>query len=118
MLDVNIDNLRVYDAKGALVAASKYEGRTSLMTTGCKIQLIANDAVVDEITVVLLGDTNKDGKINASDYSTTRTIALAGNSSSLEICLQYANDVNKDGKVNASDYAVVRNAALAGTAIA
>ena len=112
MLEVNVDNVRVYDAKNALVASSKYDNARTAIGTGYRIQLVSGDAVLDEIVVCLIGDFNSDGKVTAADYNAVKTAVVNKTTDDLDPAYTYAADVNKDGKVTAADYKVIKDAVV------
>ncbi len=103
MLNVDINNLRVYDQKGALVASSKYNNSRTSIGTGYVIQLMSGDIVLDEIQVCLTGDTSGDGKITAADVNQLNADISSGGIDSYKLCVTYAADVSRDGKVTAAD---------------
>lgn len=49
------------DAAGTVLSSD------SIIGTGCKVQRVQNGSVVDEVTVVVKGDTNGDGYVNIAD---------------------------------------------------
>ena len=57
--------------------------------------------------IIVYGDTNGDGLVNAVDYVKIRNYIMG--SSSLTGSFKEASDVNQDGSVNAVDYVNVRN---------
>ena len=73
--------------------------------TGCIARVSNGGATVKDYTVVLFGDANGDGKINAIDLTTInwhllKKKAIAGGFLS-------ASDVNHDDKANAIDLATI-----------
>lgn len=86
------------------ITIEKIEGGTAIgeIKTGAKIK-IGNK----EYTAVVLGDTNGDGKIKATDYMQLKNF-ITGKSKSTE-AQEKASDVNGDGKVKATDYMQLKN---------
>lgn len=92
--------IKVINSTGVLLTDSNYVG------TGCRVQLVSDDVVVDEMIIVVLGNVNGDGKINGTDYLRIRGAFLKTYSMSGEFLK--AADVNGDGKINGTDYLRVR----------
>ncbi len=109
MLEIDINNIKVYDTKGALVAASKYNSSKTVVGSGYKIQLVSGDAVLDEIMICLRGDVNGDGKINITDVNTLYNAIVDSSVGSYSKCLTYAADYSKDGKANITDVNSIYN---------
>ena len=61
---------------------------------------------------MIYGDTNKDGKVSASDYVLIKNHIL--NLKKLYGIVKDAGDVNRDGKASASDYVLIKNHILYG----
>lgn len=103
----------------------KYEETESnqnliVMTLGITIEKIENGTAIGEIKTgakikigdkeyiaVVLGDTNGDGKIKATDYMQLKNF-ITGKSKPAE-AQEKASDVNGDGKVKATDYMQLKN---------
>lgn len=86
--------------------------------TGCIVKCVSlkNPTVIFEtVTVILYGDVNGDGLINASDYSAVTNCATAAGTIDGDI-YKSAADVNRDGAVDAYDAIAIdlhRNGMLA-----
>ncbi len=102
-LKINLFNpdetVRIYDKQGIEYTGGK-------VATGMSVKLIVGGEIRDELTVVIRGDTNGDGYIDISDYTSVRLDilelkALAG-------VLRAAADVNIDGYIDISDYTSIR----------
>ncbi len=91
--------LRIYDSKGNMLK------NTNKITTGCTIRLIdAAGNTTDNLTIVLFGDVNCDGKIDGIDTVVVR--AMAGgmfSASDISAAQLAAADVNLDSAVTAVD---------------
>lgn len=57
----NAENIQIVDKDGKLLNDDAFVG------TGCKIQLVKNDVVKDEVTVVIKGEIDGNGIINSDD---------------------------------------------------
>ena len=64
-LSNNPDDIKVYDKNG-----TQYTGDN--IATNMVIKLVVNGVVKDELSAVIRGDTNGDGKINITDYTLVR----------------------------------------------
>ncbi len=76
---------------------------SDLVTTGTHITLYSDDTVVHQITVVVTGDINGDGKISLIDFANMKAYMLGDKKfASFD---KYAADVNGDGKLSLIDFA-------------
>lgn len=75
----------------------------ALVGTGCVISIPTGESV----TVVVKGDTDGNGEIDATDYARMKTAFL--NSTSLDGAYKSASDVNNDGEMDATDYAIIKS---------
>ena len=96
----NAEAIIVKDADGNVLADDAAVG------TGTKLVLMEGTEVVTEITVVIAGDTNGDGKVDTADYMALQQ-QVAGDGT-LEGAYVEAADYNGDGVVNAIDYLLVK----------
>jgi hypothetical protein len=64
--------------------------------------------ILSEKTNILLGDINKDGKVNAGDYTLLRRHLLRIDGYILEGDKLKAADVDLSGAVNAGDFTLIR----------
>lgn len=78
----------VKDSNGNIVGATVTPG------TGCIVN--------DEFTIVVIGDSNGDGKINSGDLFAVQKY-LINNTTDISNFIKSAMDVNKDGKINSGD---------------
>lgn len=92
-------NIKVYDA-----SVKEYKG--NLLCTGMKVKLIIEGTVRDELTIVILGDGNGDGKISITDYTLTRLDIL--DLKALDGEFREASDINGDGIISITDYTLIR----------
>lgn len=77
-----------------------------LMETGMKVNLVINDTVHDELSIVVLGDASGDGLISITDYTLTRLDILG--LKNLEGAYRQASDINGDGQISITDYTLMR----------
>ena len=89
----------------SLKNSSGKEKNSGKLATGDKVTItVGSDTKNYE--VVIYGDANGDGEINAVDYVRIRKYIM--NTASLADSYKEASDVNKDGSVNAIDYVRIR----------
>ena len=86
--------------------SSNKEITNGLIATGQKIIVTINGSS-KTYNVIVLGDTNGDGKISAIDYSKVKSHILGINK--LSGVYSTAADTNKDGKISAIDYSKVKS---------
>lgn len=79
---------------------------SGIVASGDKIN-IKTDREEKNYTVIIYGDVNGDGKINASDYVAIKNDIM--DIKKLSTQEKYYADANKDGKINASDYVAIKN---------
>ncbi len=96
-------NVRIVNGSGTVLASDDIAG------TGCKVQLVKNSSVADEISILLVGDITGDGKINSRDIASLQR-HITGALTLENVYLMAANvneDVDNDGnhKVNSRDIA-------------
>ncbi len=102
-------NLTVAEGYGYSVVVLNPNGTvntTSLVGTGSTVRVMVGGQSVQDYKVVLYGDANGDGRINAIDLTAVRWHMLLKktiNGSSI-----IAADVNRDGKINAIDLAYIK----------
>ena len=114
--DISSIKTKILNAKSDAVVTLKNSSgtikNTGIIVTGDKVSvMVGNDA--KEYQVVLYGDSNGDGKVNAVDYVRIKNSIIG--TANLTSVYKEAADVNKDGKVNAVDYVRVKNSII-GTA--
>lgn len=82
-----------------------FENNNAVVGTGCKIQLKDVDEVIDEVTLVIYGDVNGDGAVDAFDAI---AVDLANNETyKLENEYAEAADATGDGEISVADYAYI-----------
>ena len=94
----NTDEICVVDKNGNTVDTNV------TLCTGMKINLIVNDIVVDEITIVIKGEINGDGMITTKDVTLQRRFIANWESDIIES----SADIDKDGTISAKDTALIR----------
>lgn len=77
-----------------------------VLCTGMTVKLIIDGIVRDELTIIILGDVNGDGKISITDYTLVRLDILG--LKSLAGVFNKAGDINEDGKISITDYTLIR----------
>lgn len=81
-------------------------GASDLISSGQKIQIVYQNKVVDEYTLILKGDLTGDGKINIMDIvKYKRQLLHVEDLSGISLL---AGDLNGDGKINIMDYVVIK----------
>ena len=93
------------DAIISLKNSSGSEKNSGKLATGDKVSITVGSDT-KEYEVVVYGDANGDGDINAIDYVRIRKYIM--NTANLSGSYSSAADVNKDGAVNAIDYVRIR----------
>jgi hypothetical protein len=101
------------DASIQITSESGKEKTDSILATGDKV-IIKSGNETKTYSIVIYGDTNGDGKINAQDYVKIKNYIM-GNS--LGSVYKEAADADKNGKVNAQDYVKVKNYIMGNTTI-
>lgn len=91
--------IKFYDIDGIELTDTDYVG------TGCKIQLVAGDNIIDSKTVVVTGDMNGDGIINNKDVAMMNKYLV--DKVTANECQGLAIDVNGDGYINNRDAAML-----------
>ena len=79
---------------------------TETLGTGMEVRLIVNDQVMQTLQVVVVGDTNGDGKINITDMLAAKAHLLE--KGQLSGAAAQAADTNQDGKVNITDFLQIK----------
>jgi len=92
-------------AKIELKDSVNNEKTTGKLATGDKVTVTANEES-KQYEVVIYGDANGDGDINAVDYVRIRKYIM--NTANLSGSYLESSDVNKDGNVDAIDYVRIR----------
>lgn len=93
-------------AKVTWFNSSGKQKTSGIVASGDKIN-IKTDREEKNYTVIIYGDVNGDGKINASDYVAIKNDIM--DIKKLSTQEKYYADANKDGKINASDYVAIKN---------
>ena len=93
------------DAEVLFTTSNGTEKTTGIMNTGDKVKITVGEDI-KEYQIVIYGDANGDGEINAIDYVRIRKYIM--NTANLSEAYKEASDVNKDGEVNAIDYVRIR----------
>lgn len=100
----NADKIIVLDADGNEVKPS------SDLKNGFIAQLSIDGVVHDERRIIVSGDVNANGKIDAADYLMIKRAFLGTHT--LDTISGFAADVNINGKLDAADYLMVKRAFL------
>ena len=93
-------------AKVTWFNSSGKQKTSGIVASGDKIN-IKTDREEKNYIVIIYGDVNGDGKINASDYVAIKHDIM--DIKKLSTQEKYYADANKDGKINASDYVAIKN---------
>lgn len=81
---------------------------TDKVGTGTKVQILNDTNVLQEYTIVIYGDINKDGRISSSDYGLIKNYIM-NNKTTFNTIETIAGDYNNDGRVTSSDYGMIKN---------
>lgn len=84
------------------------EVKSGVVKTGYTVEV--KDQSKTKMTIVVLGDTNKDGVISSLDYVRVKNIIL--NKYSPDKITKLAADANSDGKISSLDYVRIKNIIL------
>lgn len=95
------ENLEFYDINGNILE------NNDLVGTGSVIKLVEDNEILDELTVIMTGDTDGDGKVGIRDATVVQIIS-AFNSSNYTYEQGIASDVNGDGNVNIVDATIIQ----------
>ena len=69
-----------------------------------KVKLIIRDVVMDELTIIVRGDSSGDGYVSAVDIADIINMILNGNE---DMFLGLIHDYNKDNNITAIDYSII-----------
>jgi N-acetylmuramoyl-L-alanine amidase len=98
-MEGDFSRMALKDAGGNVVAS----GPTG---TGMSLELMEDSAVVDTLTVVVMGDINGDSVVSVADYTLERLYLLG--MKTLEGACLCAGDASGDGKITIGDYTRLR----------
>src|SRR5690554_2237491 len=111
-LGQTIGNLRENFINEALIFVDSQQNildDNQVVATGYQILVVDDDdQVIDRVHIVLKGDTNGDGRINAQDTAAVTNYINKSNMNLIAARL-IAADINSDGRINAQDTAAVTN---------
>lgn len=94
------------------IRITKAQSDADYCGTGSQIDLMAGRNVIKSYTIVVPGDLNGDGKINAADYIMIQRHLAGTLSPALNECQTYAADFNEDGIADEADVTAIRNEIL------
>ena len=97
--DAQQANIKFYNSSNRIVAASKYS--TTLVGSGCRIQLYDGNTIKDKVYIVVEKDLNGDGLVNGLDQSVFERVMAGRTKLTYELFL--AADLNHDGVINGID---------------
>lgn len=101
----NTDFIKIFDGDG-----NEVTDPDAFIGTGFTVSLMDGNEAAHSLTVVVLGDTNGDGKLGASDYYLLKSHCL--NKYDLEGAYLLAAHVSKKTSVGASDYYLLKSHCL------
>ena len=106
------EKLGVTKYKSDVTLTSSYSiqiniGSSSYIYTGSKAKIMKDNNEVLELTNVILGDPNGDGKISSADYIAIRKHLMESALITDEAKLMAAN-YNQDNKISSKDYVQIR----------
>ena len=93
--------LKVYDMDDNLLSDTDYIG------TGCKVKLVFEDTVLDELTIIVRGDLNGDGDITTADYVKMKNYILKKVNFNEKEML--AGDLTQSSSIGTTDYVKLKN---------
>lgn len=97
-----LENLHIYDEHGNEVINPQ-----ELVKTNMTIKLIIDDIIYDELTIIVKGDLNGDGKVNLIDYlMIQKYLTRILNFNSIQLL---AGDINLDDLVTTPDFTFIRD---------
>ncbi len=97
-----LENLHIYDEHGNEVINPQ-----ELVKTNMTIKLIIDDIIYDELTIIVKGDLNGDGKVNLIDYlMVQKYLTRILNFNSIQLL---AGDINLDDLVTTPDFTFIRD---------
>ena len=89
------------DAKGSVISQSAECG------TGYNVLLVKNKVVIDALTVVVSGDVDGNGKIDATDYIRIKSVFLG--TLDLDGAYFLAADMDDSGNIDSTDYLKIKS---------
>ncbi len=92
--------LEVVDKNGTVLTGS------ALVGTGSIINLYSSDALLDTVTVVIIGDVDGDGRVKSTDYMRIKSAFIR--TFTLNEVENSAADVDGNNKIDATDYMRVK----------
>lgn len=98
-LDCSSGTISIYSGSTKLSSGSKPK-------TGMTVKLIVDGSVSDQLTVIVKGDVNGDGKVSITDYTLARLDILG--LKKLSGTKKLGADTNGDGKISITDYSMMR----------
>ncbi len=93
-------NLKVTNKNGNTLS------NNAIVGTGCQIALYENNAVVDVATIIILGDVDGTGVVDATDYLKVKATFM--NSSTLTSVEKSAADIDQNSVIDATDYTRIK----------
>ncbi len=93
------DNLQISDVRGTVL-----NGKSDLIYSGCKIAIVDNIGVYKQLTVIILGDLDRDGVVTDSDAYAIMKLSN-GMSVSSDPLVSIICDIDGDGEITSLDAA-------------
>ena len=97
------EEIRVFDKDGNEILADKFA--STIVKTAIVLRLYDGEDIVDELTLVLKGDVNGDGRLTTTDIS--QILGYSKGSLDFEGAYLLAGDVNGDGRLTTTDISQV-----------
>lgn len=97
------DNIQLYDKNGTLM-----NGKTDLVYSGCTMSIVDSIGVYKTLTVIILGDADRDGKVTDNDVVAIMKLSN-GMSVSYDLLDSLVCDLDGDGEITSLDAAKTYN---------
>ena len=100
-LDNSASDIVIRDSEG-----DEITDLTGFAGTGMTVQLVIDSSVVDELSIIVLGDVSGDGIINTNDWTLVRLDIL--DLLKLQGDFAIASDIDGNSEINTNDWTLVR----------
>ena len=108
LINVFKNNFNLNEVTIKVINKDNEEVKNGYVGTGMKVKLLYNTTIVEEYTIVVIGDTSGDGLIKSIDLSQMRFHLAGINGYIKEDAYLKALDINKNGTVTSIDISQLR----------